>query len=71
MMMELQLLKKEDTNDIDVKRILCQRLEDVDYVESLAKCFERRMKNYQSNRKMFIKLRDLVYELEYLKQFLY
>lgn len=70
MMIELRILKQDDIN-INIKKILYRRLEDVEYVESIIISFERRNKRYKNNQILFNKVKDLVYELEYLKEFLY
>lgn len=63
-------LFKNPNGELSIKKFLSQRLADVDYVESLAKYFEQNMRKYKKNVDLKCNLRDLIYDLEYLKQYL-
>lgn len=61
---------KNPKNEQVIKKFFNQRLEDVEYVESLAKYFDRKIRNYKNNPDVRCNLIDLVYDLDYLKQYL-
>lgn len=61
----------KDLNDEKVvKRYLKKRLIDIEYVESLAKYFEEKLKYCRKNNDLKCNLIDLIYDLNYLKQYL-
>lgn len=61
---------KDTKNKVAIKRFFSMRLEDIEYVESLAKYFEEQMKKNKKNIEVRCNLRDLIYDLDYLKQYL-
>lgn len=61
---------KEDSKEELIKKFLEQRLEDIVYVESLAKYFERKLKKYDKVPDIRCNLLDLINDLNYLKQYL-
>ncbi len=61
---------KNPSDEHVIKKFFNQRLEDVEYVESLAKYFERKIRKYKNNPDVRCNLVDLVYDLDYLKQYL-
>ena len=61
---------KNNKNKEVIKRFLRQRLEDVAYVESLAQYFEKRKLKYKNNIELRYNLQELIYDLDYLKQYL-
>lgn len=52
------------------KKFIKQRIVDVEYVETLAKYFEDKLKKNKKNIDLRCNLNDLIYDLEYLKQYL-
>lgn len=63
------VIKKVEDEKL-IKRFFKQRLEDVEYVESLAKYFEIKLRRNKSNIDLRCNLKDLIYDLDYLKQYL-
>ncbi len=63
-------LIKNPSNENNIKKFFFQRLEDVEYVESLAKYFEKKISKNRKNYDLQCNLTDLVYDLDYLKQYL-
>lgn len=61
---------KEDGKEELIKKFLEQRLEDIVYVESLAKYFEKKLKKYGKIPDVRCNLLDLINDLNYLKQYL-
>lgn len=61
---------KNPSDERVIKKFFKQRLEDVEYVESLAKYFEGKKRKYKNNPDVRCNLTDLVYDLDYLKQYL-
>lgn len=61
---------KNPNDEETIKKFFKQRLEDVEYVESLAKYFEKKLRKNKSNIDLRCNLQDLVYDLDYLKQYL-
>lgn len=57
-------------NEKVVKRFLNHKIEEVDYIETIAKFFESKKKLYKKNQEVICNLNALVYDLEYLKQYL-
>lgn len=71
MLVYMEVIKHTE-NVAVTKKFFRQRLEDVEYVEELAKFFERklRLKKYKKNGDVRCNLIDLIYDLDYLKQYL-
>lgn len=69
MLLFFHALKREDIED-EIKSTIKNRLEDVVYVEDLTVFFERKMNKNKKNIDLRYNLRDLIYDLEYLKQYL-
>ena len=63
-------LIKHPENSTSIKNFLGRRLEDVEYVELLAKFFEKKLSRQKRNIDLRCNLRDLIYDLDYLKQYL-
>lgn len=61
---------KSENREFYIKKFFSQRLEQVEYVETLAKYFENRIKTSQQNIELKYNLKELVYDLNYLKQYL-
>jgi len=61
---------KNPSNEKVIKKFFHKRLEDVEYVESLAKYFEKRRRGFKNNPDVLCNLNDLIYDLDYLKQYL-
>lgn len=62
---------KSENREFYIKKFFSQRLEKVEYVESLAKYFENKIKTSQQNIELKYNLKELVYDLNYLKQYLW
>lgn len=62
----------KDNKDVEkeVKMFFNQRLEDVVYVESLAKYFEEKLRKHKKTPEIRCNLLDLISDLNYLKQYL-
>lgn len=69
MLFYLKVLKNSD-NEINTKKFFYYRLEDVAYVESLAKFFEIKLRKYRKIPDVRCNLIDLIRDLDYLKQYL-
>ena len=69
MIFYLGILKNNDSQET-IKQFLYQRLEDITYVESLAQCFEKKQRKKESNIELKYNLQELIYDLDYLKQYL-
>lgn len=69
MLFYLKVLKNHD-NEINTKKFFYYRLEDVVYVESLAKFFESKLRKYKKIPDIRCNLIDLIQDLDYLKQYL-
>ena len=54
----------------NIKKFFFQRLQDVEYVESLAKYFEEKLRKYKKFPDIRCNLLDLINDLNYLKQYL-
>ena len=61
---------KNPNNSENIKKFFLKRLEDVEYVESLAKYFEKKLRTHRKNIDLRCNLQDLIYDLDYLKQYL-
>lgn len=61
---------KSENREFYIKKFFSQRLEKVEYVETLAKYFENKIKTSQQNIELKYNLKELVYDLNYLKQYL-
>lgn len=61
---------KSENREFYIKKFFSQGLEKVEYVESLAKYFENKIKMSQQNIELKYNLKELVYDLNYLKQYL-
>lgn len=62
---------KNPNDERVIKKFFNQRLEDIEYVESLAKYFEKKLRKYKTNADVRCNLTDLIYDLDYLKQYLF
>lgn len=61
---------KNNQSEKQVKAFFDQRLEDITYVETLAKYFESKLRTYRKNHEVRCNLNDLISDLNYLKQYL-
>lgn len=61
---------KDSANEKVVKRFFKESLLKVEYVESLAKYFEKRLTKNYKNVELRYNLKDLINDLNYLKQYL-
>lgn len=61
---------KNEENEKNIKKFFFQRLQDVEYVESLAKYFEEKLRKYKKIPDIRCNLLDLINDLNYLKQYL-
>ncbi len=61
---------KSENREFYIKKFFSQRLKKLEYVETLAKYFENKIKTSQQNIELKYNLRELVYDLNYLKQYL-
>lgn len=59
----------EPTNDELFKSFFKKRLLEVEYVESLAKYFEKKLTKSYDNVELKCNLKDLIYDLNILKQY--
>ncbi len=60
---------KEPTNDQLFKNFFKKRLTEIEYVESLAKYFEKKLSKNYDNIELRCNLKDLIYDLNILKQY--
>ena len=63
------LIKNLD-NSHNIKKCFLRNLEDIVYVETLAKFFEKKLTKNYKNVELRCNLKDLIYDLDYLKQYL-
>ena len=63
-------LIKNPENESNIKKFFKVSLKDIEYVESLAKYFDNKMRYSKKNIELWCNLRDLVYDLDYVKQYL-
>lgn len=61
---------KRKNNEEVIKNFFKQRLQDIVYVESLAKYFEKKVHKSNDNIDLKYNLQELIYDLNYLKQYL-
>ena len=61
---------KDSSNEKVVKKFLKESLLKVEYVESLTKYFEKRLTKNYNNIELRYNLKDLINDLNYLKQYL-
>lgn len=61
---------KNNQSEKQVKAFFNQRLEDITYVETLAKYFESKLRTHRKNHEVRCNLNDLISDLNYLKQYL-
>ncbi len=61
---------KNNRSEKQVKAFFNQRLEDITYVETLAKYFESKLRTNKKNHEVRCNLNDLISDLNYLKQYL-
>ncbi len=61
---------KDEKNEKTVKKFFVKKLDDIEYVETLAKYFERKLKQYKDKVEIKCNLLDLINDLNYLKQYL-
>lgn len=62
---------KDGESENQVKRFLKHRIEDITYVETLAKYFEEKLRRNKNKIELRCNLLDLINDLNYLKQYLY
>lgn len=62
-------IKNPDSEQL-LKAFFLKKLEDIEYVESLAKYFEKKLHINKKNVELRCNLKDLIYDLDYLKQYL-
>lgn len=60
---------KEVKDKINLKKIIKNNLNDIYYIEDLAKYFSDKLKNNYKNVELRCNLVDLIYDLDYLKQY--
>lgn len=60
---------KGGLNKTDYKNEIKNNLEDISYIEELAKYFEMKLKNVRKNVDLKLNLQELVCDLNYLKQY--
>lgn len=70
MLYYFKVIKKDNQSEKQVKKFFNQRLEDVTYVETLAKYFESKLRKNKKNHEVRCNLLDLINDLNYLKQYL-
>lgn len=61
---------KDEKNEKTIKKFFVKKLDDIEYVETLAKYFERKLKQYKDKVEIKCNLLDLINDLNYLKQYL-
>lgn len=62
---------KSTKNEKGIKQFLKKKLMDVEYTETLAKIFEKKLRKHKNNVELRCNINDLIYDLEYLKQYLF
>lgn len=62
---------KNSNNEKVIKKFFYQKLYDIEYVESLAKYFEKKLIKNKVNIELRCNLKDLIYDLDYLKQYIF
>lgn len=60
----------DSTKEKKLKKIFRKRLLKIEYVESFAKYFEKRLTRNYKNVELRYNLKDLISDLNYLKQYL-
>ena len=61
---------KSENREFYIKKFFSQRLKKLEYVETLAKYFENKIKTSQQNIELKYNLQELIYDLNYLKQYM-
>lgn len=61
---------KNPENEKVIKKFFRMRLQEIDYVETLAQYFEKKLTKYRRNFEIRANLTDLIYDLNTLKQYL-
>ncbi len=61
---------KNPNNDKNIKKFIRLKLQNIEYVESLAKYFEKKLKKNKNDVELRCNLQDLIYDLDYLKLYL-
>ena len=61
---------KEVKDKINLKKIIKNNLNDVYYIEDLAKYFSEKLRKNYKNIELRCNLIDLIYDLDYLKQYI-
>lgn len=64
-----KIIKTTDEEKI-IKKFFHKKLKNLDYVETLAKYFEDEIQKSKNNIELQYNLKELVYDLNYLKQYL-
>ncbi len=62
---------KNSNSEKAIKKFFYQKLYDIEYVESLAKYFEKKLIKNKVNIELRCNLKDLIYDLDYLKQYIF
>ena len=60
----------DNTDEIEMKKRIITQIQDIYYVESLAKFFEDKLKKNKKKVEVRCNLIDLIHDLDYLKQYL-
>lgn len=61
---------KNPENETVIKKFFRMKLQEIDYVETLAQYFEKKLTKYRRNFEIRTNLTDLIYDLNTLKQYL-
>lgn len=61
---------KNPKNETVIKKFFRMKLQEIDYVETLAQYFEKKLTKYRRNFEIRANLTDLIYDLNTLKQYL-
>ena len=62
---------KDSKHEEQIKKFFMQRIEDITYVETLAKYFEEKLRKNGNHTELRCNLLELICDLNYLKQYLY
>lgn len=69
MMFYFELIKNPEKEN-NYKNFLSKQLNNIEYVESLANFFDKKLRKNKNNIELKCNLIDLIYDLDYLKQYL-
>lgn len=62
-------LIKKPYDELTIKKYFKKNINNIEYVESLAKYFEKRLQKNYNNIELRCNLKDLISDLNYLKQY--